>query len=118
MIFGISAVRWLLILLASFMIGRSISKFLKREAGQNFFKALVTILIWGVILIISVFPDFAYFISEKLGMGRNLNTLIFFGFVVVFMVIFRILSIIESIERQITEIVRETAIKKELGKKK
>jgi hypothetical protein len=65
----------------------------------------------GAVLTISIFPDFAYFISAKLGMGKNLNTLIFFGFVVVFMILFKILSAIEKIEKEITKIVREMGMR-------
>ena len=111
MILGISVVRWALIFLSSYMIGKGITRFIKKETSQSFFKTTSTIIIWGVILTISLFPDFAYFVSRKLGMGSNLNTLIFFGFVVVFMILFRILSIIEVLERQITTLTREIALR-------
>lgn len=111
MIFGISVIRWALIFLSSYMIGKGITRFIKKETSQSFFKTTSTIIIWGVILTISLFPDFAYFVSRKLGMGSNLNTLIFFGFVVVFMILFRILSIIEVLERQITTLTREIALR-------
>jgi len=116
MIWGISVIRWVLIILAVFMVLDRVLKFLRRESGQTLFKLISSILIWGIILGISIYPDFAYLIAKKLGMGENLNTLIFFGFVIVFMLIFKILSIIEHIERQITEVVRATAIKKEIKK--
>jgi len=109
MIFGISIIRWILIGLALFFIIERLSRFIK--TGQTFYKLFSTLFIWGAVLIISIFPDFAYFISEKLGMGKNLNTLIFFGFVVVFLIIFKILAAIEKIEKEITKIVREMGMK-------
>ena len=112
MIFGISIIRWILIFLSLALISDRFIRFLKREVGQSLFKLFSTLFIWGAVLIISIFPDFAYFISGKLGMGKNLNTLIFFGFVIVFMILFKILSLIEKLEKQITKIVREIAIKK------
>jgi len=111
MIFGISIIRWILIGLALFFIVDRFLRFIKKETGQSFYKLFSTLLIWGAVLIISIFPDFAYFISSKLGMGKNLNTLIFFGFVVVFMILFRILAAIEKIEKEITKIVREMGMK-------
>lgn len=111
MILGISVIRWILIFLAlAVMIDRLI-RFLKKETGQTFFKLFSTLIIWSIILIIAVFPDFAYYISSKLGMGKNLNTLIFFGFVVVFMLIFKILSLLENLEKKLTDIIRHLAIK-------
>lgn len=109
--------RWVLIIFSSLMLIERINRFLKKQTGQSILKFLATFVIWGIILIISIFPDFAYFISGKLGMGENLNTLIFLGFVVTFMLIFKILSIIENIEQRITEIVREISLK-EAAKKK
>lgn len=117
MILGISIIRWILIILAAFIILERFSKFLKREAGQSLFKLISSLSIWSFILLISIYPNFAYFIARKLGMGENLNTLIFLGFVITFMLIFKILSIVEKIEQQITEVVRKTAIKNEKFKK-
>ena len=117
MLFGISLIRWILIFLAlGVMIDRLI-RFLKKESGQTFFKVFSTLIIWSAILIIAIFPDFAYFVSGKLGMGKNLNTLIFFGFVLVFIAFFKILSILEKIESEITRIIRHLAIS-EYEKKK
>jgi len=115
MILGISVIRWILILMSVIIIAQNFIAYFKKEVGKSLLKLILTLLIWGVILMISLFPDFAYYISEKLGMGKNLNTLIFFGFVVVFLILFRILSLIEKIEKQITKIIREMAIKE--GKK-
>lgn len=113
MFFGISIIRWILIGLALFFIVDRFLRFIKKETGQTFYKLFSTLFVWGAVLIISIFPDFAYFISGKLGMGKNLNTLIFFGFVVVFLVIFKILTAIEKIEKEITKIVREIGMRGE-----
>jgi len=116
MVLDISLVRWVLIILSVIMIFDRSSKFMKKELGQTLFKLILSILIWGVVLVISIYPTFAYYIAKKLGMGENLNTLIFFGFVIVFMLIFKIFSVVERIEMQITEIVRTVAIRE--GSKK
>lgn len=87
-------------------------KVLKGEQGQTFSKFLLTVFVWLGVLIFALFPDFAQQISKLLGLGDNLNTLIFLVFVVIFLILFKIMNIIEKIESHISEIVREEALKK------
>lgn len=93
-----------------FIIQRFI-RYIKKEKAQTFFKLTSTTVIWGSVFLISLYPQFAYLISKKLGFGDNLNTLIFLGFILVFFLIFRLLRTIEKLEKDITEIVRKDALK-------
>jgi hypothetical protein len=93
-------------------IAQASSTFIKREKGQTFFKFISTIVIWGTIFSFAIFPRISHLLSAKFGLGENLNTLIFIGFVVVFMVIFKLLHSIERLERDISEIVRKEALEK------
>jgi hypothetical protein len=87
-------------------------KFLKRAQGQTIFKLLVTWAVWGAIFSLAIFPKVSHSISQKAGLGQNLNTLIFIGFVAIFAIIFKLLNIIERVERNISEIVRKEALSK------
>lgn len=109
---NLSLYQILLASVAVFSLANGIWKFLRREERQTFFKFLVTISVWGGILSFAIFPSISHVLSAKLGLGENLNTLIFTGFVAIFVILFKLLSIIEKIERNISEIVRKEALDK------
>lgn len=85
-------------------------KFIAREKGQTFFKVLYTGIIWGGMIFLILFPDFPRNLSIRLGLGESLNVLIFFGFVLVFMAIFKLLNSIERVEQTISSLVRKQAL--------
>ena len=112
MILGKSIYQITLSLVAIVFILSSAFKYLKKEETQTLFKFFVSIVVWGLIFAFSLFPEMAHVISKKLGLGENLNTLIFTGFIAVFIIVFKLLSIIERLERNISEIVRKGALSK------
>jgi len=87
-------------------------KFAKRERSQSFFKFFTNSIIWLSFAMFSLFPSQVHLFSERIGFGENLNTLIFIGFIIVFMILFKIINIIERTERNISEIVRKEALSK------
>lgn len=87
-------------------------KFFKREGRQTLFKVLANFVVWGSILVLALFPGLSHIVSLRLGFGENLNTLIFLGFVVVLIALFKLLNATERLERNISEIVRREALEK------
>jgi hypothetical protein len=87
-------------------------KFFSGQRSQSFFKLTANSLVWLSIIIFSLFPSQVHLLSEKLGFGESLNTFIFIGFVIVFMILFKIINIVERTERNISEIVRKEALSK------
>ena len=109
------AVSILQIILAITAIGFLLTgffKYLKGQRSQTLFKLLTMLIIWGSVLLFSLFPSITHSISEKLGFGESLNTLIFIGFVIIFAILFKLINIIERTERNISEIVRKEALSK------
>jgi len=102
----------LIALLSLAMILQGLLRYIKREQGHTFFKLATNVFIWGGILTFTLFPSLAHTVTLKLGFGENLNTLIFLGFVVIFLVITKIIRVIERVERNISEIVRKEALAK------
>jgi hypothetical protein len=97
-------------LIALFYLVNGFRHFLRREKSQTFFKFFLTVIIWSAVLLFAVFPSTSHQLSRELGLGSNLNTLIFIGFVLVFIIFFKLLSIIERLERNISDIVRNEAL--------
>ena len=112
---SISIYRLILITASMLLIVDRAIRFLKKEESQSFFKLFSTLIIWLPILVISANPNAAYSITNKLGLGQNLNPLIFISFILVFALLFKLLSLIENLERNITKIVREQALKEILS---
>lgn len=110
-IFNIPFARFVIAVVSGFFIFQAIYFFIQRKKSFSFFKLATTFLIWCSIGLIALFPDFAYFVSRSLGFGENLNTLIFVGFIIVFAILFKIIRLIEKIEREISEVVRKEALK-------
>lgn len=104
-------IQLILSLIALFFLGNRIIRFLRKERTQTGFKLIMTLLVWGGILFTSLFPVAVHSLSRTLGFGDNLNTLIFFGFVMVFVILFKLLASIENMERNITQVVRKEALK-------
>jgi hypothetical protein len=101
----------LVVVAALFMINGAV-RYFKREERQTFFKLAAYLVIWGAVLTFGLFPHVTRIISQRLGFGENLNTLIFLGFVIVFIALFKLVTAVERLERSISEIVRREALEK------
>jgi len=115
---NISIYQILLSAISLIFIVNELFKFFRRESGQTLLKFVVIELVWISILTLTLFPGLSRYISQKLGFGENLNTLIFVGFVFVFIIIFRLLSVIEKNEKNLSELVRKEALEKLKERKK
>lgn len=108
----ISVVNVALVLVASLFMVKGVIRFFKREERQTVFKLASYLVVWGTILTFGLFPHVTRTISHRLGFGENLNTLIFFGFVIVFIALFKLVNAVERLERNVSEIVRREALEK------
>lgn len=103
----------LLLALAAFaMVVYRTVRFFRGGQSQSFLKYCTIVCIWGMIGIVALFPSVAHFIRIKFGFGDNFNTMIFIAFVMLFVLFFKILAIIEKIESQLTDMVRDESLKK------
>lgn len=93
-----------------FIIDRII-KFLKKETRQSVLKIVASIFIWASIFSLAVFPTFATGIMNFIGIYNHTEAFILIGFTVTFMLIYKLLSVIEDLDKNITELVRENALR-------
>jgi hypothetical protein len=67
---------------------------------------------WLGVDILAINPDIARALTSLLGVGENLNTLIFAGFVAVVATLFMVLRMIEEQRRDITRVVSAHALER------
>ncbi len=96
--------------IASVMLFQGIKEFAKRETGQTVLKLLVRLFVWGGMALIAVYPDFTYYVSRIIGIQDNINAVLLTGFLFVFLIIFKLLSAIEKLEQNISELTRKDAL--------
>lgn len=96
--------------LAGFMIWQGGKKYLKHEGGQTFIKFIIRVVVWGGMASIATFPHVSNDVADFIGIEGNINAVILVGFILVFLMVFKLLSAIETLEQQISILVREHAI--------
>ncbi len=99
-IFGISSV----------MIFQGLKDYLKRETGQTILKLTVRLIVWGGMGTVAVYPNFTEIVAQLLGVEDNINAVIITGFLFVFLIIFKLLSAIEKIEQNVSELTRNESL--------
>ena len=99
------------------MIFFGLEKFIKRKPGQSLIKLIVRIIVWGGMSAVALFPSFTNYLAQFIGIEGNVNAVVLTGFLLVFLIIFKILSVVERIEQDITRLTRREALKKISGKR-
>jgi hypothetical protein len=94
------------------MIFQGIGRYLKKESGQTFYKLSIRIIVWGGMALVATFPKLTDSIAKIIGIEGNINAVILIGFLLVFLMIFKLLSAIERLEQQISEVTRIESLKK------
>lgn len=110
MLMSLALYQIVIIILAGVMISQGVKNFLKRESGQTIIKLGVRIFVWGGMAIVVAFPGVSNTIAHMIGIQDNINAVILTGFLLVFLMIFKLLSAIERIEQQISIVTRNRAL--------
>jgi len=100
----------IVVIISSIMLFQGAKEFFKRESGQTLLKFGVRVVVWGGMGIVAVYPDSTEIVARLLGIEANINAVIITGFLLVFLIIFKLLSAIEKIEQNISELTRKEAL--------
>jgi hypothetical protein len=97
--------------ISSVMLFQGVKEFVKREAGQTVLKLMVRLTVWGGMAVVAIYPDFTYYLSRMIGIEDNITAVIVTGFIFVFLIIFKLLSAIEKLEQNISELTRRDSLR-------
>lgn len=97
-------------LLAASMIWQGGMRYFRHEKGQTLFKFSIRIIVWGGMSAVAIFPKLSNNLAHVIGIEGNINAVIMVGFVLVFLMIFKLLSAIEHLEEQITTLTRKESL--------
>lgn len=113
-IFGFHLYQLILLSVSLLMIFQGLQSYSKGKSGQTFYKLALRLIVWGGMAIVALFPTITKSIASFVGLEGNVNAVILTGFILIFLMIFKLLSAIERLERNISEITRKEALK-EIG---
>jgi hypothetical protein len=101
---------------ALFAMSRAWLRFKDNKLTKN--EVLFWTALWLAVIIVIFIPHLTTVISQVLGIGRGTDLVLYVSAIVLFYLVFRLYVKLESLERNVSEVVRKIAIKKEEEKKK
>lgn len=101
----------IVVAISAVMLFQGVKNFVNREAGQTFLKLFVRIIVWGGMSLIAVLPESTFYLAHIIGIEGNITAVMVTGFIFVFLILFKLLSAIEKIEQNVSELTRSEALK-------
>ncbi len=98
-------------LIAAIMIFQGIRNYLRGESRQTFYKLAARIIVWGGMAAVALFPKLTITLARIIGLEGNINAVILAGFLLIFLIIFKLLSAIEGLEQDISILTRKESLK-------
>jgi hypothetical protein len=106
----------IIVLFALFALSRAFLRFKDNRLSKNEF--LFWTAIWLAVIVISFIPNLTTQISNFLGIGRGIDLIVYISVIVMFYLIFRLYVKLESVEKEVTLLVRKFALDTKEKKKK
>jgi len=100
----------LIILFIAYVVFRTTKRFVKKDITLR--EYLIWLVFWILVGAATLVPQKTDIIARAVGVERGADLLFFISIITLFFVVFKIIVKQEKIERDITEVVRNTAINK------
>jgi len=101
-----------------FALSRAVLRFKDNKLTRN--ELLFWMMIWIAVITIPLIPNLTSRVSNLFGIGRGMDMIVYISVVALFYLMFRLYVKVESVQKEITSVVRKISIgdNKESDKKK
>lgn len=83
-----------------------------RNGKMHLGTAVLWILIWLIVIWVSIFPNSTNMFANLTGIGRGLDVVLILGLIGGYYLIFKMYTMIENMDKEITLLVREIALQR------
>lgn len=106
----VSVLQVVVTLFVLFALSRVFLRF--RDKQINAFELVFWSIIWAVVTVVLYIPQVTKPVAEILDIGRGIDVAVYLSIVLMFYLVFRLYVKIDSMDRNVTKLVREISIKK------
>jgi hypothetical protein len=100
-----------IILISVYMLYQGTRNYIRGKSGYTIYKLLIRLFVWGGMIIVAVFPDTLGLLAEALGIIDSMNAVVITSFLFVFIILFKLLSAVEKLEQNISELTRKESLR-------
>jgi len=104
-----TVIQIILVAFSAFALFGVVSRF--RRGDLTLTRLCLWIVFWAAVIFVTLRPDTTSRLATRLGVGRGADVAVYLALVAAFYLLFRLYVKIEEVERQITKLTRETALK-------
>jgi hypothetical protein len=109
-------IQFLIVIFALFALSRAVLRF--KDNKLTIKELAFWILVWIGVIIVSFLPSITGLLSSFLGIGRGIDVMVYVSIIVLFYLIFRLYVKAESLEKELTFVVRKLSLDNEKKKKR
>lgn len=106
------AIQIVIVAIAALAVGGALRRYFRRELPLR--RLLAWTVVWAAATVVVLVPATSERLAAVLGVGRGVDVIIYLSVVTLFYLQFRLFAHLDRIERDITRIVREIALKENL----